>query len=90
MRAIKFKTPKGVEYELKLRAPHKKYKADGICHAPESKNPKIYIRPDLERERMIEVVIHEIAHAYFWKESEASITKFALLAKRALKKFDLL
>lgn len=90
MRAIKFKTPKGVEYELRLRSPLKKYQADGLCDDPKSKNPKIYIRPDLERKRMIEVVIHELAHACFWDKTERDITKFALLVTRILKKLDLI
>ena len=81
-----FKNSKGVEYEVFFKKPDERsYKgADGICADPESRHPEICIRPDLTSQSELNTCIHELAHAFFWEETETNITKFANACSRLL------
>ena len=74
-----FKNSEGIEYEIIFRKPDERHfgEADGICLDPKTERPKIHIHPDLTKYMELNTIIHEMAHAFFWNESEKSITKFA-------------
>jgi Zn-dependent peptidase ImmA (M78 family) len=79
-----FRTDKQVRYELLLKKPHKSYKAEGICYDPSEKAPKIFVNPDQTNKQVLNTIIHEIAHAFFWEASEKAVTKFANTVARCL------
>ena len=81
-----FKNSKGVEYDVYLKKPDgRSYKeADGICSDPDSRRPKIFIRPDLTTQSELNTCVHELAHAFFWDETETNVTKFANACSRLL------
>tara|TARA_R100000808_G_scaffold11976_1_gene30285 strand:+ start:17605 stop:17913 length:309 start_codon:yes stop_codon:yes gene_type:complete len=74
-----FTNSEGIEYEVIFRKPDKRHfgKADGICTAPNGKNPKIHINPNLTSKSEFNTIVHELAHAFFWDKSEKEIYKFA-------------
>lgn len=75
--SYKFKNAEDVEYEIVWRKPHPTHKAIGLCQSPDTKNPKIYIDPDLSERMIINTLIHECAHSFFWGVPEKKINKFA-------------
>ena len=83
-----FKNSKGVTYEVIFRKPNKQHygnECDGVCYDPDEKpKPKIMISPYLTDQSEINTCIHEIAHAFFWEETETNITKFANVCSRFL------
>ena len=81
-----FRTDKRVRYELLLKKPHKCYKAEGICYDPSEDTPKIFINPDQSDKEVLNTIVHEIAHAFFWDKSEETITKFGNTVARCLSK----
>lgn len=81
---FEFENAQGIRFRIYWRKIGKKdlkhcraRSVDGICYSPDSKNPKIIIDPRLKNKRKFEVLIHEIAHAFFWDKREKEITKFA-------------
>lgn len=42
----------------------------GICESPKARRKRILIRPDLEGEERLEVLLHEMLHAAFWHLDE--------------------
>lgn len=79
-----FRTDKGIRYELLLKKPHKCYKAEGICYDPSEDEPKIFVSPDQPDKEVLNTIIHEIAHAFFWEAPEKTITKFGNTVARCL------
>ena len=79
-----FRTDKNIRYELLLKKPHKCYKAEGICYDPSEDTPKIFVSPDQPDREVLNTIIHEIAHAFFWDASEKTITKFGNTVTRCL------
>jgi Zn-dependent peptidase ImmA (M78 family) len=82
---FRFKNFQGVEYEIVLRKPHPVYDAIALCQDPSVKNPKIYIDPDRSDTQIIADLMHELTHAFFWKESETKVTKFSNNFSRLLR-----
>ena len=74
---MKFKNADKVEYELLLRKPHKKHKADGLCDCPNSKKPKVWVSPHLGDKDLLDTLIHELTHAHFFDKKEREVRKFA-------------
>jgi Zn-dependent peptidase ImmA (M78 family) len=88
-----FRTHNKARYELFLKKPPKRYQAEGICYDPIEDNPKILVNPNQTEKRVMNTIIHEIAHAFFWDASEGNVAKFAntvarLLYKEGWKKED--
>lgn len=81
---FKFKTSKGVEYEVIFRKPDRRYRAVGLCSDPNSKIPKIQISPYLSKQTELNTSIHEFAHAFFWDKTETEVAKFANALSRFL------
>ena len=79
-----FRTDRRIRYELLLKKPHKCYKAEGICYDPSEDTPKIFINPDQSDKEVLNTIVHEIAHAFFWDKSEETITKFGNTVARCL------
>ena len=81
-----FRTDRRIRNELLLKKPHKCYKAEGICYDPSEDTPKIFINPDQSDKEVLNTIVHEIAHAFFWDKSEETITKFGNTVARCLSK----
>ena len=83
-----FKNSKGIEYRVFFKKPDGRSPdtkgADGICTDPDSCHPEIDIRPDLTSQSELNTCIHELAHAFFWKETERNVTKFSNACSRLL------
>ena len=79
-----FRTNKGVRYELLLRKPPKCYQAEGLCYDPTEDNPKILVNPNLPEKELLNTIVHEVAHAFFWNASEERIAKFGNTIARLL------
>ena len=79
-----FRTNKGVRYELLLRKPPKCYQAEGLCYDPTEDNPKILINPNQSEKELLNTIVHEVAHAFFWNASEERVAKFANTISRLL------
>ena len=81
-----FKNTSGVEYEVFFKKPNSKYyaDADGYCHDPKEKDPKIYINPYLTKQSELNTIIHEMAHAFFWDKPEKDIFAYANAVSRML------
>lgn len=85
---ISFKNDDGIKYEIVWKKPAKSYGAYGLCDDPTSKNPQIWIDPDLDNKKLIEIIVHELTHAFFFKTREKCVTKFAkVVTKVFLSKF---
>jgi len=50
---------------------------DGMCQAPLSKNPEIWIAPDLPTIRMMWALLHESGHACMWDIDEEAVDETA-------------
>ena len=74
---IKFRNQNDVEYLIKWLPPPPKENADGLFDDPTSKNPQIWIDPDLKERRKLKVLIEEVTHAHFWDKSEKDVRKLA-------------
>ena len=75
----KFKNLDNIEYKVLFKKPDKRWygKADGVCQAPDEKNPNIFINPYLTDQSELNTIIHEFTHAFFWDKSEKEVNKFA-------------
>lgn len=83
---ISFKNGNGIEYTIVWRAPHPKWRALGLCDPPDCKDPQIWIDPGLEKYELIEIICHEICHAFFFDQREKDVTRFAKIIKKIVKK----
>ena len=81
-----FRTHNKARYELFLKKPPKCYQAEGICYDPVEDNPKILVNPNQSEKQVMNTIIHEIAHAFFWDASEGNVAKFANTVARLLYK----
>ena len=79
-----FRTDRRIRYELLLKKPHKCYKAEGICYDPSEQEPKIFINPDQPEKEVLNTIVHEMAHAFFWNATEKTVTKFGDTVARLL------
>jgi hypothetical protein len=85
---FKFKTAKGVEYEVVFRKPDRRFRAVGLCSDPsvseQGQVPRVQISPYLTKQTELNTSIHEFAHAFFWDKSETEVAKFANALSRFL------
>jgi len=81
-----FRTYNRKRYELFLKKPPKCYQAVGLCYDPIEENPKILVDPKLPEKDLLNTIVHELAHAFFWDSSEENVTKFANTVSRFLYK----
>jgi hypothetical protein len=81
---FKFKTSKGIEYQVVWRKPDRRHKAVGLCSSPKDDSPRIQISPHLSKQNELNTSIHEFAHAFFWDKSEHQVAKFANALSRFL------
>ena len=81
---FKFKTSKGIEYQVVWRKPDRRQKAVGLCSSPKDDSPRVQISPHLSKQNELNTSIHEFAHAFFWDKSENQVAKFANALSRFL------
>lgn len=81
-----FRTNRGIRYELFLKKPPKCYQAEGLCYDPSEDCPKILVNPNQSERQLMNTIVHEITHAFFWGASEERVTKFANTVERYLYK----
>ena len=80
-----FRTYDGkVRYEVILKKPPKTYNAVGLCFDPSEDDPKILVNPNQTERQLMNTMIHELAHAFFWDSSEENVTKFGNTVTRYL------
>ena len=80
-----FRTYDGkVRYEVILQKPPKAYNAVGLCFDPSEDEPKIIVNPNQTERQLMNTMIHEFAHAFFWDASEENVTKFGNTVTRYL------
>jgi len=66
------------KFRFYFRKPHKSHDADGLCYNPEYyEEPKIYVNPHLPPKRKLQVVIEEVAHAFWYDKTEREVRKFS-------------
>ena len=86
MKTTKFKNFEQVEYQIKLRKPHKSLECEGICDYPEkNKTNRIFVNPHQKDSLILETLIHEMIHAYIWDLSETKVTRLARSIVRIIK-----
>jgi hypothetical protein len=81
---ITFKNTEGIEYKIKWKAPGKSWNADGLCDSPDSKNPEIWINPEVKSTRLLEILIEEIFHSFCFEKNEKTARKFASTLKKII------
>lgn len=89
----KFKTYKRTPYIVVLQK--KVVKPDGtvcfgICDSPNKDGAFIRLENGQGDYRMIETIIHEMAHAFFFESCETNVSQFASSVMTLLKKMGLL
>lgn len=76
---ITFRTNKNKEYRVitlhKFPKVYEDYR--GLCDDPSEDRPCIYMLSYLKDKELIEIIVHEMTHAFFWNASEEKVTKFA-------------
>ena len=83
-RNFKFKTARGIQYEVIWRKPDRRHRAVGLCSDPKDESPRVQISPHLGKQNELNTSIHEFAHAFFWDKSEIAVAKFANALSRFL------
>jgi hypothetical protein len=76
-----------IETHLKRRIPifFKRLKdASGYCYNPDGKTPKILIEKNLLPRRMLNVIIEEVTHAFFYDLPEYKVRKFSAQLGRVI------
>jgi len=84
---FKFKNSRGTEYKVVFRKPNSAHfgtDCDGYCTNPNSEEPRIYINPHNSDQTILNTVIHEFAHAFFWDKPEKDVKKLADALSRFL------
>ena len=56
----------------------------GLCFDPSEDDPKILVNPNQTERQLMNTMIHELAHAFFWDSSEENVTKFGNTVTRFL------
>lgn len=72
-----FKNTENIEYTVVWKEPTKKWNAEGLCDSPDSKNPEIWVNPNLRERRFLSVLIEEMGHAHMFDKNEKTMRKFA-------------
>lgn len=86
MKNIKFTNFEKARYIIKIRKPHKKLYAEGICEYPnKEKLNRILISPYQSDHHVAETIIHEMLHAYLWYLPETKVTKLSRSIVRVMK-----
>ena len=76
-----------IETHLKRRIPiffKRLTDASGYCYNPDGKTPKILIEKNLLRRRMLNVIIEEVTHAFFYDLPEYKVRKFSAQLGRVI------
>lgn len=81
-----FKNANGIKYEIIWKCPAKSLKASGLCDPPGEPKPKIWIDPNLDEKRLMEVIIEEVTHAFWFEKTEREVRKLAAVLKKLLYK----
>jgi len=68
-------------------SPVKRMKLRGYVTHQKMEGAKILVNPHQEDDDFNEVLLHEIAHAFWWGASEEKIEHFAAITSQILKKF---
>jgi len=86
MKNLNFTTTNNIDYEIKFRKPDSRtFKGcDGVCYYPQNGEGKIYVNPYRSDQTILNTIIHETTHAYFWDKSERQVTAFANTISRIL------
>ncbi len=83
------------KFPVHIHSINKNHNADGLCYctfiSDINNTHSIEIEKDLKPERMVEVMIEEVCHAFFKDEPEYKVRKFSKeLGKLLIKKFDII
>ncbi len=81
-----FKNTEKIEYKVIWKEPRKSFHASGLCDDPTSPDPEVWIDPNLEEQRFLEVLIEEIVHAHMFDKNEKTVRKLAHNLKKILYK----
>lgn len=72
-----FKNTQGHKYEVIFKRLPSNCSYMGLCEDPEEDSPKIVIKQNLGDKSLLNTIIHEFAHAFFWDSSEKNVGTFA-------------
>lgn len=81
---IVFKNTDKIEYHIIWKKPAKRWNASGLCDSPDTKNPEIWVDPNLDEKRFLEVLIEEVTHAHWFDKTEKDVRKFTANLRRIL------
>ena len=77
-------TVRGKRWDLVFSSKGLDKDQDGFCDAPTKTGKSIRVRPNLESERELDILIHELTHAGLWDLDEEVVTEFATDLARTL------
>lgn len=83
---FKFKNGEGAQYKIIWKVPGRHWMADGLCDDPTSKNPEIWINPNIDEKRLLEIALEETFHAFAFDKNEKTARRFASTMKRLIYK----
>ncbi len=72
-----FSNSQGHKYEVIFKRLPANCSYIGLCDDPEEYKPRIIIMKTLKDKGLLNTIIHEFAHAFFWDSSEKNVTIFA-------------
>jgi hypothetical protein len=83
-----FKTHKGEPYEVIVQ---KRIQVDnvecyGLCEQPDKDGSFIKLAEKQSDDRLLETIIHEVCHSFFFDKSETSVDRFSKTCVTLLKK----
>ena len=81
---LTFKNAKGIEYQIVWKAPARRWKANGLCDSPDSKEPEVWVDPNLNEKLFLDVLIEEMIHAEWFEKPEKEVRKLAANLRRVL------
>ena len=81
---LTFKNSKGIEYQIVWKAPARRWKANGLCDSPDSKEPEVWVDPNLNEKLFLDVLIEEMIHAEWFEKPEKEVRKLAANLRRVL------
>ena len=77
MKPFLFKDNKGHKYEVIFKRLPSNCSYMGLCEDPEEDAPQIVIKKNLGDKSLLNTIIHEFAHAFFWESTEGNVRTFA-------------
>lgn len=77
MDSFTFEDGKGHKYKVLFKKLPPRCSYMGLCEDPEDESPKIVINSKLKGKGLMNTLIHEFAHAFFWESTEKNVTIFA-------------